>query len=321
MSWHFSQALEEAYSAGTSSAGEPFAPSRLNPTPGTSCLHGKMTEPCPPSQSGTTSQLSTGDHGEELLTWYRAASLAKTSAPQAPDEESTEQEADCGEKWQESFARFDPDTRSWKTHQCSLLAGLDEFSETWPKWGIMRRGGCSELQTWEPPTSVSGYGSLLHHYRKGEYIPGVPTPLAEDADNHATRPANLRRDTLKLSTQAELGMIKAICFIPTPTTQGLRGGSHTAEKAKRVLYPTPLCQNAKELTPSPSNLRRKSPGLGALAAHGKIGPAGKLNPTWVEWLMGWPLGWTDLKPLETGRFHAWQRQCLSTLDSAWKDKP
>jgi DNA (cytosine-5)-methyltransferase 1 len=28
---------------------------------------------------------------------------------------------------------------------------------------------------------------------------------------------------------------------------------------------------------------------------------GPLNPTWVEWLMGWPLGWTDLKPLETGK--------------------
>jgi DNA (cytosine-5)-methyltransferase 1 len=28
---------------------------------------------------------------------------------------------------------------------------------------------------------------------------------------------------------------------------------------------------------------------------------GALNPTWVEWLMGWPLGWTDLKPLETDK--------------------
>ena len=25
---------------------------------------------------------------------------------------------------------------------------------------------------------------------------------------------------------------------------------------------------------------------------------GHLNPTWVEWVMGWPPGWTDLKPLE-----------------------
>jgi hypothetical protein len=26
---------------------------------------------------------------------------------------------------------------------------------------------------------------------------------------------------------------------------------------------------------------------------------GHLNPTWVEWLMGFPLGWTDLEDSET----------------------
>ncbi len=30
----------------------------------------------------------------------------------------------------------------------------------------------------------------------------------------------------------------------------------------------------------------------------------RLNPTWVEWLMGWPLGWTDLKPLEMDKSHS-----------------
>ena len=35
---------------------------------------------------------------------------------------------------------------------------------------------------------------------------------------------------------------------------------------------------------------------------------GKLNPTWVEWLMGWPLGWTDLKPLEMDKSHCVQQQ-------------
>ena len=34
---------------------------------------------------------------------------------------------------------------------------------------------------------------------------------------------------------------------------------------------------------------------------------GSLNPTWVEWLMGWPLGWTDLAPLAMDRFQLWQR--------------
>jgi hypothetical protein len=32
---------------------------------------------------------------------------------------------------------------------------------------------------------------------------------------------------------------------------------------------------------------------------------GQLNPTWVEWLMGWPIGWTDLEPLATDRFRQW----------------
>jgi len=32
---------------------------------------------------------------------------------------------------------------------------------------------------------------------------------------------------------------------------------------------------------------------------------GTLNPPWVEWLMGWPVGWTDLKPLETAKFRKW----------------
>ena len=35
---------------------------------------------------------------------------------------------------------------------------------------------------------------------------------------------------------------------------------------------------------------------------------GPLNPTWVEWLMGWPLGWTDLKPLAMDKFREWQQQ-------------
>jgi hypothetical protein len=52
---------------------------------------------------------------------------------------------------------------------------------------------------------------------------------------------------------------------------------------------------------------------------GKTGPAfnhhtlpdevgGSLNPPWVEWLMGWLIEWTDLKPLEMDKFQQWQQQ-------------
>ena len=34
---------------------------------------------------------------------------------------------------------------------------------------------------------------------------------------------------------------------------------------------------------------------------------GKLNPTWVEWLMGWPLGWTDCDASATDKFRQWLR--------------
>jgi DNA (cytosine-5)-methyltransferase 1 len=42
--------------------------------------------------------------------------------------------------------------------------------------------------------------------------------------------------------------------------------------------------------------------------------SGALNPLWVEWLMGWPLGWTDLKPLEMDKFQSWLRAHLGGCD-------
>lgn len=66
------------------------------------------------------------------------------------------------------------------------------------------------------------------------------------------------------------------------------------------LLPTPTCHNAKEGA-YPAEYKRKTP---TLATHA----GGKLNPMWVEWLMGWPLGWTDLKPLGTGKFLWWLQQ-------------
>jgi hypothetical protein len=32
------------------------------------------------------------------------------------------------------------------------------------------------------------------------------------------------------------------------------------------------------------------------------------SPELPEWIMGWPIGWTDLLPLETDRFQQWQQE-------------
>jgi len=36
-----------------------------------------------------------------------------------------------------------------------------------------------------------------------------------------------------------------------------------------------------------------------------------INPNLYEWLMGWPIDWTDLKPLAMDKFHKWQQLHLS----------
>ena len=50
---------------------------------------------------------------------------------------------------------------------------------------------------------------------------------------------------------------------------------------------------------TPAIQRRRDKGKQLMLSMVVDADSGKLNPTWVEWLMGFPLGWTDLKPLET----------------------
>ena len=89
----------------------------------------------------------------------------------------------------------------------------------------------------------------------------------------------------------------------------------------RQTIPTP---NANEDSYRLNGLTQQSNSLGAMARREAIagGTNGQLNPTWVEWLMGWPLGWTDLKPLETAKFQQWQhshgKPFQSQLDATTK---
>jgi DNA (cytosine-5)-methyltransferase 1 len=61
------------------------------------------------------------------------------------------------------------------------------------------------------------------------------------------------------------------------------------------MWPTPTVKgnyNKKGLS------SKSGDGLATAVAKETKGK-GKLNPDWVEWLMGWPIGWTDLEPIET----------------------
>lgn len=291
MSWHCSRALVAEYSAANCSDGELSAPSSSTPTPEAFYWPDKTTEHSRLSRFGMTSEPLTADRGAALLTWFLAGSRAKTSALQEKATGWTASEVGSGRKWLGLLARYDRDSFTWRTPQCSLVEGLDEFSETWPRWGSMRNGECWERETWERPTSESESGFW-------------PTPTVCGNYN---RPG--------ASATSGMGLASAVKLWPTPVADDTgsrkkryaQGGTQLSLAVK--MWPTPTACASKGS--SPAALVRKS---GRSRENDRIDHAvmasdgGPLNPDWVEWLMGWPIGWTDLKPLETAKSAEWRQQ-------------
>jgi len=73
------------------------------------------------------------------------------------------------------------------------------------------------------------------------------------------------------------------------------------------LWPTPQASDHRDrgCLEDPSVQRRIRIGkqIGLSVAVKKERGRGTLNPTWVEWLMGFPTGWTDLNPSATPLSH------------------
>jgi len=99
-------------------------------------------------------------------------------------------------------------------------------------------------------------------------------------------------------------------FFHAPVSGGMDGGSNSRKALKkRMSFPTPVSSMHKgshqRSLIRKSGKSRENDRLDhcVMASHG-----GPLNPAWVEWLMGWPLNHTDLKPLEQGKYQEWLRQ-------------
>jgi len=316
MSWLFSRVLVEEYLGENSLDGEQSVQSNGKPIPQAYCAPDKMTDFSRLSRFGMTFKPLTENFGEELLTSYREGFLAKTLAQLEKGQELMENEAECGEKWRASFTKYDLDTRSWKTHQCSLLEDLEEFSETWPQWGLMRGGECWEQRTLEqtirgtesgllpdgmvtfhtPNTTGLDGGSNSRKALK-KRMENWPTPLASDwkARGPNSKQQGLLEKVKWPTPDANCGA-RGTQEIWTPKRKSGQPAQYSINQAVRdKMFPTPTAHNSKECA-SPSEYNRDTP---SLATHA----GGKLNPMWVEWLMGWPLGHTDLKPLETDKSH------------------
>jgi len=160
----------------------------------------------------------------------------------------------------------------------------------------------SEFSLWATPSAADSVGS--HSGGQGKSLRTdiangkkslLPTPTANDAKN-ATLPAS------QWNRNSIVGAVMRGMW-PTPKAGGNRNsrnaiigtntnGAHKSdmglEQAVEAMYgilPREL-QSPKEL---PARFREIFPKTELNAAVG-----GRLNPEWVEWLMGFPAGWTDL---------------------------
>tara|TARA_R110002110_G_scaffold397727_1_gene613057 strand:- start:117 stop:884 length:768 start_codon:yes stop_codon:yes gene_type:complete len=138
---------------------------------------------------------------------------------------------------------------------------------------MMRDGVCSERVMQEHPTS--GIGSGL----KQDW----PTPTASE---HAAGTPDGKMQWM-LTHAAKSGC--------STRKEYKDGGTKTQQK-----WTTPCADD--------TGARKKKyvQGGTALSMQAK----GQLNPPWVEWLMGWPIGWTDLKPLATPQARDWKEPSM-----------
>lgn len=152
----------------------------------------------------------------------------------------------------------------WQTNQRDLLSGhgLAEFSETWPRSGLMRNGIAYRLPPLVPLTAATESGSW-------------PTPDAmvandgEDLDNWMARRARVKAQK-KNGNGFGMPLAIAARMWPTPVARDYKGQG--------------MSRTRRETRP-PDNLCSA-----VLVTNG----SGALNPTWVEWLMGYPSEWTAL---------------------------
>lgn len=123
---------------------------------------------------------------------------------------------------------------------------------------------------------------------------GFETPLAHyDPDTQSWKTygdTSLWEEQSSLETLPKSGMTQSGVLFPQPDWV------RPIDATGLLSWPTPRAVQAEARNHTvyvrsmdkPQNLENK------LATVDPSTIGGKLNPTWVEWLMGFPLGWTDL---------------------------
>ena len=141
------------------------------------------------------------------------------------------------------------------------------------------RTGGTGSQLWATPNTMDGLP---------QRSPDALKRQAETSRKGRSRPANLREQVC----------LETVRMWPTPTAREYKGGRNPEtllQKGRKpsntlgdaVIWSTPQARDyrtgQKERYENPKRTKNLNDQVG-----------GQVNPTWVEWLMGFPIGWTDL---------------------------
>jgi hypothetical protein len=189
-----------------------------------------------------------------------------------------EHEAVSGPISPEPFATYDPATSSWRTSQRCLGGEWDEFSATFPRSGTMRNGRCYLRPMSALLTSAPASG-----------LWPIPRTTGLDGGSNSRNAAKARG----YWPTPDVGVFNLTESFESWVARSARMGARHQHAPFRPplalavrIWSTPRASDGEKGGPN------QSFGAGGTPLPAQVG--GTLNPRWVEWLQGYPIGWTDL---------------------------
>ena len=158
-----------------------------------------------------------------------------------------------------------------------------------------------EARRWPTPTRADGERHSERMMRGNPTLLGAarlwPTPRASANENRQTKPT-----PSQLAGKHGMNLATAVNW-PTPrASDGAKGGPNQRGSKGDLTLPAAV---QPFRTPSSRDWKGMSAASWLSRTQGDLTPTlpdqvgGQLNPTWVEWLMGFPIGWTDCGHSET----------------------
>lgn len=227
-----------------------------------------------------------------------------------------EREADFGRNMRGSFAKFNPVSYSWKIPHFLFQGDLATYSQTWPQWGMMVRGECFQLPPWVQDTGATAFGELSGAGIEAAAESALWPTVTVKGNGNRSEYGGKSRDGLDTAVK-RAGAVSTLW--PTPCATDHKGSGKNGAYRDRLDYAVERGKTKSHLYPT---VGTKTMGgcsgsfakLKALEEIGRLTPeelramssnltggkdpdtanCGMLNPDWVEWLMFWPIGWTDI---------------------------